>query len=288
MPPWFSSTSTTAQRNEQSAIKPLTVQESIRHLNPPKPVKNVRFSSLLLEHGELIVQDWAVALSSAPVLKSTRQHVNNNTTKHNKQQQLSRSGSRRKKRNDILQQQRQKSTSLQMMQGRLHLCTQSLVFEPLDVMRPILRFPFGKMPLLPHEVTPSSTTDDNVEESYEIPLIIRFESARHIRIKENNVIGPFEVIDVCEKYTITFLHSSPQTSFCQLCQVSYLFFSLVRLIRNVLQSATPAARLIIMKMTDIIILFHPLLPLCSLRIIFSSHTRNWQTSSQIAVTMKLL
>eukprot|EP00547_Thalassionema_nitzschioides_P013532 CAMPEP_0194248144 /NCGR_PEP_ID=MMETSP0158-20130606/17690_1 /TAXON_ID=33649 /ORGANISM="Thalassionema nitzschioides, Strain L26-B" /LENGTH=1284 /DNA_ID=CAMNT_0038984355 /DNA_START=239 /DNA_END=4090 /DNA_ORIENTATION=+ len=214
MTPWFSASTTTAQQLKQTSIKPLTVHESIHHLNPPKPVKNVRFSSLLLEYGELIVQDWAVALSSVPLLKqsATRQSVRN-STKHKQQP------SRRKKSKSFQQQQKEKTTSLQMMQGRLHLCTQSLVFEPLDVMRPILRFPFAKMPLLPHEVTsPSSTNNDNDDESYEIPLTIRFESMRHVRIKENNVIGPFEIVDVSEKYTLTFLHSSPQTSFCQLCQ----------------------------------------------------------------------
>ena len=35
------------------------------------------------------------------------------------------------------------------IQGRLHLCTKSIVFEPTDTSRGVIRFPFDKMTITP-------------------------------------------------------------------------------------------------------------------------------------------
>jgi len=98
------------------------------------------------------------------------------------------------------------------IEGRLHLCSRSLVFEPYENNRGIIRCPFAKMDGAPREY-PNDT-------GYEA-MCVEFISKKHFVMKENNVIGPFEVISVPARYQFTFLHSSP-TSFVELCQRLFL------------------------------------------------------------------
>jgi hypothetical protein len=209
-------------------------------MNPPVAVgkrHNIRFSSLLLDHGETILQDWGVAISSQALLLQEKSSGHKNTNdmgtksakasnttqaKWNKSARTKLSSSKRVSPTHHLS----SMTELSRMQGRLHLCTQSLVFEPLDTLRPILRFPFAKMIHPPKETSgedaaPSRSVPSSLGDSYEIPLTVIFEVTRYISIKENNVIGPFETVDSPTKVTVTFLHSSPKDVFVELCQVSY-------------------------------------------------------------------
>lgn len=106
-------------------------------------------------------------------------------------------------------------TSLSL-QGRLHLCTKSLVFEPDEPLRAILRFPFNKMDASPQELGDTSATTSSLGDSYEFPLTVHFVSNRYWEMKENNKIGPYEM-NYSSHVQITFLHSSPPT-FVQLCK----------------------------------------------------------------------
>ena len=109
-------------------------------------------------------------------------------------------------------------TAALTLQGRLHLCTKSLVFEPDETLRPIWRFPFATMEAPPTEIGETLIGKSSLGDSYEIPLSIQFSATKYWAMKENNTIGPYET-RYSTHVQITFLHSSPPT-LVQLCRVS--------------------------------------------------------------------
>ncbi len=124
------------------------------------------------------------------------------------------SSSRQQKKKAALDKDFYPSAHLTKIEGRLHLCSKSLIFEPSDFSRPIIRCPFSKMENAPKEY-PNKTEDPSVK-SYEA-MTVEFESSRHLTMKANNAISPFENIPVHTLFRFTFLHSSP-TSFVDLCK----------------------------------------------------------------------
>lgn len=128
------------------------------------------------------------------------------------------------------------TTNLKNIQGRLYSCTGSLVFEPNDWSRGIIRFPFTKMDgppvstastMAPGTVpensarrsnsnnSNTSTIVGNTTGSYETLLNIQFQCRRHIVMKEDNRIGPYRQVSVPTEFRFVFLHSSP-TNFLEM------------------------------------------------------------------------
>ena len=133
--------------------------------SPPKRgAHKSRFSELLLEHGEKHLQDWAVTASS-----SSASSVFSN--KHEKCRQM------------------------KQLEGRLRLCSQSIVFEPRHLSRGIIRIPFKYMSTCP-----------SVHEKSTITL----RSDRCAIMKIDNVIAPHEQIQITTDFRFTFVHSSPE------------------------------------------------------------------------------
>lgn len=90
--------------------------------------------------------------------------------------------------------------------GRLHLCTNSIVFEPDDTSRGIIRCPFLKTDF-PTIIPLDGTATD-----------IQFTSRRYYVLKEDNVIGPYRQVSETCQFRFTFLHSSPK-QFLEIFQI---------------------------------------------------------------------
>mmetsp|Transcript_4395 Transcript_4395/g.12138 ORF Transcript_4395/g.12138 Transcript_4395/m.12138 type:complete len:1379 (-) Transcript_4395:1280-5416(-) len=214
----------------------------------------VRFSSLLLEHGEQPIQDWAAVVYTAPWKAGLAAANANRTTNHGSRSNTNVSanssggnntgngtGTNHEHSNKIqwaqAPQQTPNATSSQgaanrqrslknmastlssssalpvrsasditkdeyptvhmtKIAGRLYLCSRSLVFEPDDVSRAVIRCPWSR--------TQGLTSVESDEWS------IQLYTNRHIAMKVNNILGPFESIHIPTKFRFTFLHSKPQ------------------------------------------------------------------------------
>lgn len=193
--------------------------KAVKYMVPPQPATNARFSLLLLEFGEILLQDWAVVVTMGDSDGDSNGACTNSKAAPAKH--ISTRSNARSSKPPTASQSRNQSlrtkTSLSL-QGRLHLCTKSLVFEPDEPLRAILRFPFNKMDASPQELGDTSATTSSLGDSYEFPLTVHFVSNRYWEMKENNKIGPYEM-NYSSHVQITFLHSSPPT-FVQLCKVS--------------------------------------------------------------------
>jgi len=212
-----------------------------------------RFSTLLLDHGEKHVQDWAVIAYSSPLKHSSlgprggtltttssrSTSKQSQGTKWAAQASLTDSATKTTKRRTgnrlssnmatsssspaELTAESHPSAHLNKWEGRLHLCSKSLVLEPTDFSRGIIRIPFSKMPDGPPKEYPSrsellkmSATGQAFE-----TMGTEFQSTRHWIMRENGAIGPYESIHVSTQFRLTFLHSSPST-FVDLCQQLFL------------------------------------------------------------------
>lgn len=82
------------------------------------------------------------------------------------------------------------------MDGRLRLCSLSLVFEPNDWSRGIIRCPFKYM-----DGPPALSEEKDT-------VVIK--CSRHFVMKTGNVIAPFDTIEQITVFRFSFLHSSPQ------------------------------------------------------------------------------
>mmetsp|Transcript_6991 Transcript_6991/g.10441 ORF Transcript_6991/g.10441 Transcript_6991/m.10441 type:complete len:142 (-) Transcript_6991:48-473(-) len=83
------------------------------------------------------------------------------------------------------------------MEGRLRLCSSSVVFEPVDINRGIMRCPFDRMKRCPSRC--------RIDEKS-----VEWTQTRHFVMKAMNIIGPFETVTEQTKFQFSFLHSSPQ------------------------------------------------------------------------------
>jgi factor associated with neutral sphingomyelinase activation len=131
------------------------------------------------------------------------------------------------------------TTHMKNIEGRLYLCTNSIVFEPNDQSRGIIRCPFSKMDNGPpysssstttnnNSTTPSKnigvTTPVNSRNSYEtIGESIRLSCRRHMVMKEDNTIGPYRQVSIPCQFRFVFLHSSP-TNFLEMSLNLYHHF----------------------------------------------------------------
>lgn len=223
--------------NDGNGNKSFNVKEAAQALYPPKQglttassQQKGRFSTLLLEHGEQHIQDWAVIVYSSPISSSANPVFSNvSSPRHKKPQQTtwaqgnalqasSTTSSTPKKPKSKPKKKYDKdsypSVHMTKIEGRLHLCSKSIVLEPNDTSRAIVRIAFAKMDEPPKEFPPSnlSTTTGDFD-----PMCIEFTASKHIVCKANNCIGAFEGVGCSTNFKVTFLHSSP-TACVKLCQ----------------------------------------------------------------------
>jgi factor associated with neutral sphingomyelinase activation len=210
-----------------SSSKRFSVKGAAQSMYPPKQGLTLsakrdrsRFSTLILEHGEQHIQDWAVIAYSSP-LSSKNPVFNVNSPRHKKPPQTTwaqgtslpntprKNKSKSKKKYD---KESYPSVHMTKIEGRLHLCSKAMVFEPNDISRSIVRCPFAKMESSPKEYPSNLTTSTGDFD----PMCIEFVSSKHIIMKANNKIGAFEGVNCMTNFRITFLHSSP-TSCINLC-----------------------------------------------------------------------
>lgn len=200
-----------------------------------------RFSTLLLEHGEEAIQDWGVVAYAAPwkaglialsrnqnnsshantttpgnaspnsagnkILwaQSPQRNTNHSSTNNAKRTMRTSSSSSLNGSKAATQTHFRSSADftkdeyptvhMNNISGRLFLCSRSLVFEPHDVTRGIIRCPWSRM----------ENGGLNMAEQDAIQIY----TTRHLIMKLNNIIGPFETIQVPTKFRFAFLHSSP-------------------------------------------------------------------------------
>ena len=181
--PWF------RKRKETS------LQELSKLLYPSHGYDEVgRFSSLLLEHGETPVDSWAVVVHSEALDSPTSQVSDPPIHWEQRQPKKSRQPLPR----------RTSDYRLSNIAARLHLCTKSLVIEPTELSRGLVRLPFAKMSSVPTRM--ESTILCTVD--------------KYIVLKEHNVIGPFQTILAPTRFRLDFEHSEP-TRFLEECQSLY-------------------------------------------------------------------
>lgn len=91
-------------------------------------------------------------------------------------------------------------------EGRLRLCSRSIVFEPRHSSKGIIRIPFRYVAGCPSLVQGVSSGMDGRDSS---GMFLTFSSSRHFVMKANNAIGPYEQIQSPTDFRFDFLHSSP-------------------------------------------------------------------------------
>ena len=199
----------------------VSMKEAVQALIPPKQGTRLekrdrsRFSTLLLEHGEQHIQDWAVIAYTSPSVTndgilqpmSSRGKKNQQTTWIQGREQTGSNHKSKHKSKKKYGKDTYPSVHMSKIEGRMHLCSKSIVFEPNDTSRAIVRCPFSKMDSPPKEYPSdlSSTTGDFD------PMCIEYITNRHIIMKANNSTGAFESVHCPTIFRITFLHSSPDS-----------------------------------------------------------------------------
>ncbi|GKY94072.1 hypothetical protein MPSEU_000373700 [Mayamaea pseudoterrestris] len=183
---------------------------------PPRQAATNRFSQLLLEHGECILQDWAVLGFSSAVLMNSSLNEQSTARAASKdpniqwaqQTQSTTSHLSDLHPNPTTSDTKQKESfsffNMSGIHGRLHLCSKSLVFEPNEVTRAIVRLPFANMDAPPSII-------DSAEAA------VQCISQRHFIMKENNVIAPTALVKHAGAFKFVFQHSSPDT-FCTMVE----------------------------------------------------------------------
>ena len=228
--PWLSSSNNnTANSNNNDRHK--AVQDVIqRCLAPPAPLTastaDRRFSTLLLEHGETDMhQDWAVVAYSTPVkLTHSSSGISSSsstspssaaaatsTIQWAQKKQTTHSPPRRTLHKSstpppvVIDKEQYPTMRWNNIHGRLHLCSRSLVLEPTDASRPIVRIPLAKLDGLP--VVSAANAVECV-------------ATVHVTMRAHNVIGPYTTVPHATRFCWQFLHSPP-TEFRQACQPLY-------------------------------------------------------------------
>ena len=82
--------------------------------------------------------------------------------------------------------------------GRLRLCSRSVVFEPDDPSRGIVRCPFSRMAGRPR----AAMVGDQAK-------AVAFVCGRHSVCRVNSIVGPHDTVDEGAEFRFTFRHSSP-------------------------------------------------------------------------------
>lgn len=179
-------------------------------LSEQRKTSKSHFSELLLEHGEKdLLKDWAVCASSTIYTTPSSLAVGGSSSNNNNN--VSGGGN---------------SAQMKQIEGRLRLCSQSIVFEPThQTSRGIIRIQFRYMTYLGDTVTGgisggggvthdhsaynsrSTIHGNNANGSRHGSVVIRCD--RHIIMKANNMIGPFNYIQTPVEFSFQFIHSTP-------------------------------------------------------------------------------
>lgn len=225
----------------------LPISEVVKVLHPSNRSRQLeikeqsRFSQLLLEHGEKHLQDWAVIAYSSQAKEKDMNPTNGATAPRkpaktqwaqdpkvkNKSPKPARNSNHRssgsQKRGKENAAEAFPSTHMAKIEGRLHLCSRSIVFEPTDPSRGIVRCPFRKMDGAPREYPPVDATTMSLGERFE-SMCIEYRQWVHLVMKENAAPSPSTTIPIPVEFRFTFLHSSP-AQFCELCGKLFALWS---------------------------------------------------------------
>jgi factor associated with neutral sphingomyelinase activation len=80
------------------------------------------------------------------------------------------------------------------IQGRLKLCSKSLVFEPTDVHYPVMKFPYKQMSSDVTLLSPK-TSSASQQLSEELRGLFTFTSSAYFELKEGNKVGPYKMVE---------------------------------------------------------------------------------------------
>ena len=87
------------------------------------------------------------------------------------------------------------------IQGRLKLCSKSLVFEPTDVHYPVMKFPYKQMSsdvttlLSPKATIAAASSQQQQQLSVELRGFFTFTSSAYFELKEGNKVGPYKMVE---------------------------------------------------------------------------------------------
>lgn len=80
------------------------------------------------------------------------------------------------------------------IQGRLKLCSKSLVFEPTDVHYPVMKFPYKQMSSDVTQLSPKISSSSQ-QLSVELRGFFTFTSSAYFELKEGNKVGPYKMVE---------------------------------------------------------------------------------------------
>lgn len=123
-----------------------------------------RFNLLLLEYGEYFLEDKGVHLVPIP--------------------------------NDGSDSSLEKSEAMKL-QGRIKMCSRSLVFEPQDLKKPLIKFPFKSMTTNVESF--SRLYARNYRTLVDISRYFTFECTNYFEMKSDSIIGPYKFVEFPEK-----------------------------------------------------------------------------------------
>ncbi len=158
----------------------------------------------------------SLSLSSISTTNATQDTTINNAVNTNNDKPIKLKPFRKKKRSkpkhDISTKLSSSSTAIataegtnamKSVQGRLYLCTKSIVFEPKEFSRGIIRCPFDKMTIKPFvsENHNKNYNGNNVNgmnsgmHQQQQQKTISFTTTKYVIMKKNNIIKPYTIID---------------------------------------------------------------------------------------------
>jgi len=186
-----------------------------------------RFNPLLLEFGEIELQDWAVTASSSCIqgnMDRSKSSKGKNTKTLFSSRDVNYDSETSSAAATIVN--AASSSSMKNIQGRLRLCSKSIIFEPQDTSRAIIRCPLEKLVSLP---IPTSSqvnthhhsledTQTNTGDSDAAPTCILISFNKYYLMKADHVVSPFISMDIPTEFRFLFLYSKP-TTFLHLIQV---------------------------------------------------------------------
>eukprot|EP01134_Creolimax_fragrantissima_P004301 CFRG4301T1 len=131
-------------------------------IQEPSLARRQRFSLLLLEPGEVYFEDYSVFCSTIPLECIDSDDIAKSFLE----------GTREK--------------------GRLKICSKSVVFDPLDIQRPVLRIPFRCVTQLQEWPPKSESETPNTQKiHHEDKDVLKLVCTTAIEMRENNAIAPY-------------------------------------------------------------------------------------------------
>ena len=117
-----------------------------------------RFNLLLLEYGEYCFEDLSAWCSQISTASSTGSLIGDAS--------------------------KALGTKDAQVQGRLKICSRSLIFEPTDVKKPVKKYPFKGIISCIEEIVMNEKVS-----------VITFDAESFFEMKANNVVGPYQLVE---------------------------------------------------------------------------------------------